>query len=50
MKADGEWENDIARVKDIFIDGFVRLYKSDQEACLRIPDRLPIWGHRLSKS
>ena len=29
MKADGEWEEDIARVKEIFINGFKRLYKSD---------------------
>ena len=42
MKADGEWEDDIARVKDIFIDGFERLYKSDQKTCLRIPDRFPV--------
>ena len=42
MKADGDWEEDIERVKEIFINGFERLYKSDQEACLRIPDCIPI--------
>ena len=50
MKADGEWEDDIARVKDIFIDGFERLYKSDKKTCLRIPDHFPVWGHCLSES
>ena len=50
MKVDGEWEEDIARVKEIFINGFERLYKSDQEPCLRTPNCIPVLGHCLFES
>ena len=49
MKVDGDWEEDIDRVKEIFINGFERLYKTDLEACLKSPDHIPIWGHCLSE-
>ena len=49
MKANGDWEEDIDREKEIFINGFERLYKTDLEACLKSPDHIPIWGHCLSE-
>lgn len=45
MKADGEWEEDSERVKEIFINGFERLYEIDQEVCHQTIDRIPIGGH-----
>ena len=50
MKADGEWEEDIKRVKDIFTNGFERLYRTEQVVCHKAPDRIPIWGNCLSDS
>ena len=50
MKADGDWEEDIDRVKEIFINGFERLYKTNLEACLKTLDCITVWGHCLNES
>jgi len=48
MKADGEWQEDIERLKDIFTNGFERLYRTEQVVCHKAPDRNPVWGNCLS--
>ena len=50
MKANGEWEEDIKRVKDIFTNGFERLYRTEQVVYHKAPDRIPIWRNCLPDS
>lgn len=49
-KGDGTWEVNIERVKDIFTNGFDRLYRTKQVMCQKAPNQIPIWGNCLSKS
>ena len=50
MKEDGTWEENIERVKDIFTNGFDRLYRTEKVMCHKAPSQIPIWGNCLSKS
>ena len=50
MKEDGSWEENIERVKDIFTNGFDKLYKTEQVMCHKGPSQIPIWGNCLSAS
>ena len=50
MKEDGTWEENVERVKDVFTNGFEKLYRIDQIVCPNTPDQISIWGNCLSKS
>ena len=50
MKEDGTWEKNVERVKDVFTNGFDKLYRTDQIVCPNNPDQIPIWGNYLSES
>ena len=50
MKEDGTWEENVERVKDVFTNGFDKLYRTDQIVCPNTPDQIPIWGNCLSES
>ena len=50
QNADGLWEEDVDRVKEIFLEGFAKLYSSEQVFSPRIPINIFVQGNRLSKS
>lgn len=50
QNANGLWEEDMDRVKGIFLEGFAKLYSSEQVSSPRTPTNFFVWGNRLSES
>ena len=48
--ADGNWEEDVDRVREIFEDGFSSLYCAKQSSSSRVPKCIYVWGNRLFES
>ena len=38
------------RVKEIFLEGFTKLYSSEQVSSPRTPSNIFVWGNKLSES
>ena len=47
QNADGNWEEDVDRVKEIFQAGFSSLYYTEQSSSSRVPECIYVWGNCL---
>ena len=50
QNADGMWEEDMDRVKEIFLEGFTKLYSSEQVSSPRTPSNIFVWRNKLFES
>ena len=50
QNADGLWEEDMDKVKEIFLEGFAKLYSSEQVSSPKTPSNIFVWGNWLSES
>ena len=50
QNADGIWEEDVVRVKEIFLEGFAKLYRTKLISSPIIPANIFVWGNCLFES